>query len=217
MKTDDELMNDIEAELEFDPRCNPRGIVTRVQDGVVILAGHVGTYAERCAAENAAKRVGGVRAIANELDVKPGSGAFRTDEEIAAAAVAALRSHVAVPAADLKVIVTDGVVTLEGKVALWYQKTAAEAALRHLWGVRSIHNAIEIKTAVVPADIKGKIHQTFKRHADLDADHVEVGVREGTVTLTGEVSSWREREDAETAAWSAPGVQRVENQLSVRA
>lgn len=216
MKTDNELMSDVQAELDWDPRFDNRGIVVAAKDGVVTMAGYVSSFAEKWAAEKAVKRVGGVRGIANDVEVKPGAGAQRTDTEIAEAAVNALKSSVSVPASDIKVIVNEGCVTLEGKVTHWFQKRAAEAALRNLWGMRSIHNHLEMKTTVHAGDIRGKIHQSYKRHADLDADKVKVEVNDGTVKLTGQVSSWRERDDAVTAAWSAPGVMRVENLLSVQ-
>lgn len=215
MKTDTDLLSDVQAEFDWDPRFDNRSIVVAVNDGVVTLAGHVGTYAEKWAAERAAKGIAGVRAVANDIDVKLGGSAARSDTEIAEAAVGALKSNVSVPASDIKVIVNDACITLEGKVAFHFQKAAAEAALRNLWGVRSIHNHVEIKAKIHAGDIKGKIRQTFKRHADIDADQVSVGVNDGTVTLSGHVTTWREREDAETAAWAAPGVMRVENKLSV--
>jgi len=215
MKTDSELLADVQAELAWDSSVDDRGIVIAVKDGVVTLAGSVGSYVDKWAAEKAVKFVAGVGAIANDIEVKIGATAQRSDPEIAAAALTVLKSNASIPAPDIKAIVSDGWVTLEGKVALWYQKNAAESAVRNLWGVKGISNNIEIKARVYAGDVKGRIRQSFKRHANLDADKVQVGVTDGTVTLTGEVSSWHEREDAERAAWSAPGVARVQNTLSV--
>lgn len=216
MKTDTELMSDVQAELDWDSSVDNRGIVAAVKDGIVTLAGHVGSYVDKWAAEKAVKGVAGVRAVANDIEVKIGTTGQRSDREIAEAAVNALKSNVSVPASDIKTIVNDGWVTLEGKAATWYQKNAAENAVRNLWGVKGIVNNIDISATVYPGDVKGRIRQSFKRHANLDADKVQVSVADGTVTLAGEVSSWHEREDAEVAAWSAPGVARVQNTLSVR-
>ena len=213
MKTDNELRADVEAELEWDPSLDNRGILIAVKDGIVTLGGHVPSYADKWGAEKAAKSVAGVRAIANDIEVKPATA--RSDQEIAAAALNALRANVSVPASDIKVVVADGWITLEGQVALWHQRNAAEEAVRSLWGVKGINNSVEIRPQVSAGDIWSKIHAAFTRHADLDADKVQVVVRDDTVTLTGQVHSWHEREDAENAAWSAPGVKRVQNDLSM--
>ncbi|HKQ12686.1 MAG TPA: BON domain-containing protein [Steroidobacteraceae bacterium] len=215
MKSDSELLADVEAELDWDPSFDDRGVVIAVKDGVVTLAGAVHSYADKWSAENAAKSVAGVRAVANDIEVKLKADAQRTDREIAEAAVTALKSNVTVPAQDIKIIVNDGCVTLEGKVAMWYQRNAAETAVRNLWGVRAVRNHIEIKTKIYAGDIRGKIRQSFKRHADTDADKIQISVADRTVTLNGTVSTWREREDAESAAWAAPGVAHVKNLLSV--
>jgi osmotically-inducible protein OsmY len=217
MKNDTDLLADVQAELDFDPSFDDRGIVVAVKDGVVTLAGCVHSFADKWAAENAAKAVAGVRAIANDIEVKLKAEAQRTDRELAEAAVNALNASVTVPAESIKVIVNEGCVTLEGKVEKWYQRCSAESAIRNLWGVRSIRNHIDVRPKVYAGEIRGKIRQSFKRHADVDADKVNIGVADGTVTLTGRVSSWREREDAESAAWSAPGVTHVQNLLQVNA
>jgi len=216
MKTDTQLMSDVQAELDWDSSVDNRDIVIAVKDGIVTLAGHVGSFVDKWSAEKCVKGVAGVRAVANEIEVKIGATGQRSDREIAQAAVSMLKSNVSVPASDIKVIVDDGRLTLEGNVSLWHQKNAAENAVRNLWGVKGIVNNIDIKAKVYPGDVKGRIRQSFKRHANLDADKVQVAVADSTVTLAGEVSSWHEREDAELAAWSAPGVARVQNTLSVR-
>jgi osmotically-inducible protein OsmY len=137
MKTDSELTTDVQAELDWDSSVDNRGIVVAAKDGVVTLAGYVSSYVDKWAAEKAAKNVAGVRAIADDIEVKIGATAQRSDREIAEAAVNALKSNVSVPAADIKTIVNEGWVTLEGNVALWYQKSAAENAVRNLWGSRA--------------------------------------------------------------------------------
>jgi osmotically-inducible protein OsmY len=215
MKNDSELIADVQAELDWDPSFDDRGIVVAAKDGVVTLAGYVSSYADKWAAENAAKSVAGVRAIANDIEVHLKPESQRTDREVAEAAVHALKSTVTVPVEAITVIVNEGCVTLEGKVTMWYEKNAAETAVRNLWGVRAVRNHIEIKPKVHAGDIRGKIRQTFKRHADVDADKIQIAVTDGTVTLDGVVTTWREREDAEGAAWAAPGVMHVKNRLSV--
>jgi osmotically-inducible protein OsmY len=215
MKKDTDLLADVQAELDWNPSFDDRGIVVAVKDGVVTLAGHVNSYADKWSAEDAAKNVAGVRAIANEIEVKLKSTAQRTDREVAEAAVSALRSNVAVPAADIKVIVNEGCITLEGHVSMWYERVAAENAVRYLWGVRSVRNHIQIKAKAYAGDVRGKIRKSFERHANVDADKIQIAVADGTVTLSGHVTSWTEREDAEAAAWAAPGVMHVENLLTV--
>lgn len=217
MKADSELLADVQAELDWVPSFDARGIVVAARDGVVTLAGYVSSYDAKWAAEDAAKRIAGVRAIANDIEVNLKPAAQRTDREVAEAAVSALQANVAVPVDAIKIIVNEGCVTLEGKVTMWHEKNAAENAVRNLWGVRSVRNHIEIKPRAYAGDIRGQIRQTFKRHVDVDADNIQIAVTDGTVTLDGEVTSWREREDAETAAWSAPGVMHVKNRLSVHA
>lgn len=215
MKTDSELRADVEAELQWDPRVENSGILVAVKDNVVMLGGHVPTYADKWAAENATKKVAGVRAVANDIDVQPTT--VRPDEEIAQAALASLRANGLVPLDAVKVIVADGWITLEGQTALRFQSEAAENSVRSLRGVRGVHNNISIRPQASARDIRTKIHAAFKRHADLDAGKVQVSVFDGTVTLTGEVHSWHEREDAENAAWAAPGVTSVKNDLSLSA
>lgn len=213
MKTDSKLRADVEAELAWDARIDNREILVAVKDGVVTLGGHAPTYVDKWGAERAAKNVVGVRAVANEIDVKP--PLVRSDQEIAAATLNTLKANVSVPASDIKVLVADGWVTLDGKVAHWHQRKAAEDAVQSLWGVKGINNAIEIQPPVDASDIWNKVHAAFVRHADVDADKVTVIVKDDTVTLTGEVHSWHEREDAENAAWATPGVRTVKNNLSL--
>jgi osmotically-inducible protein OsmY len=215
MKSDAELKRDIEAELNYEPSVNATHIGVTVKDGVVTLTGHVGSYTERWRAEQAAKRVYGVAAIANELDVKLPGTSQRTDEDLAAACAAALRSTYTVPADKVKAVVTKGVVELVGEVEWHYQKTAAELAIRDVTGVRDITNNITVKPQVSPTDVKQKIEDALKRSAELDARRISVESRDGTVILRGKVRAWAEREEAEQAAWAAPGVTAVQNQIAI--
>ena len=215
MKTDAELEADVEAELLWDPRIDADGLLVSVRDGIVSLGGHVASYAEKWAAESAAKRISGVRALVNELEVRP--KAERSDQQIAAAAIEALKASVTVPIESIQVVVSDGRISLEGRVLSRHQRDCAEQAVRNLHGLKGINNAILIHPQLDAGDVWGKIHAAFQRHAELDADKITVTVRDGHVTLTGLVRSWCEREDAERAAWAAPGVKEVKNELAVTA
>lgn len=215
MKTDEQLKRDVEAELNWDPSINDSGIIVSARDGVVTLGGHVPFYADKVFAEKAVKSVAGVRGLANDIEVKPNMAHQRPDSDIAESAVSALKASVAVPANDIKVVVRDARITLEGSVAFQYQKTAAESAVRTLWGVKGVTNSITITPTVNVSDIRGKIHSAYQRHAAIDANRVKIDVSGSTVTLSGEVHSWHEKDDAENAAWAAPGVKTVHNNLSV--
>lgn len=215
MKADEQLKQDVEAELNWDPSINDNGIVVSTRDGVVTLAGHVPFYADKVFAEKATKSVAGVRGVANDIEVKPNMAHQRPDSAIAESAVGALRASVAVPADDIKVVVRDAWITLEGKVSFQHQKSVAESAVRTLWGVKGVTNSIAIVPAPIAQDIRGKIHRAYQRHAALDANKVKIDVSGSTVTLSGEVHSWHEKDDAENAAWAAPGVKTVHNNLSV--
>ena len=215
MKTDEQLKRDVEAELNWDPSINDAGIIVSTKDGVVTLGGHVPFYADKVFAEKAVKSVAGVRGLANDIEVKPNMAHQRPDSDIAESAVNALKASVAVPADAIKVVVRDGWITLEGKVAFQYQKAAAESAVRTLWGVKGITNSITITPTVSASDIRSKIHRAYQRHAAVDANKVKIDVAGSTVTLSGEVHSWHEKDDAENAAWAAPGVKSVHNNLSV--
>lgn len=215
MKTDEQLKQDVQAELNWDPSINDNGIIVSTRDGVVTLGGHVPFYADRIFAEKATKSVAGVRGVANDIEVKPNMAHQRSDTAIAESAVHALSASVAVPADQVKVVVRDAWITLEGNVAFQYQKTASESAVRTLWGVKGVTNSISILPTVNATDIRSKIHSAYQRHAALDAKKVKIDVLGGTVTLSGEVHSWHEKDDAENAAWAAPGVKIVHNNLSV--
>jgi osmotically-inducible protein OsmY len=216
MKTDATLRHDMEQAFEWDPRFDARDIGVAVKDGVVSLSGHVSSYAERWAAQDTAQLIGGVKAIANEISVKLPTAFARSDTEIAEAALTALRLNVSVPVPDIKLVVREGWVTLSGQVAFWYQKQAAETTIRNLQGVKGISNEITVKAPVSIADLKTRIESAFRRHAQLDADKIRVQVAGGTVTLEGEVESWLERDQAESAVWAAPGVTSIQDRLIVR-
>ncbi|MDB5329048.1 MAG: hypothetical protein JWP03_199 [Phycisphaerales bacterium] len=213
--TDNDLREDVVHELEWEPSVDAAHIGVAVKDGIATLTGTVNSYAEKFAAESAAKRVYGVRAVVNEIEVKlPGSSA-RTDEDIARDCVNALATNVSVPADNIKVTVSNGWVTLEGEVDWQYQKDAAESAVRYIRGVRGVTNLVMIKPRVSPEELKSKIEEALKRTAELDARRITVEVDGGKVILRGSVQSWAERDAAEREAWSAPGVHTVENYITV--
>jgi osmotically-inducible protein OsmY len=216
MKTDTEIRRDVETELQWDPSVDGRKIGVVVINGVVTLTGEVCHFTDKWAAENIVKRVNDVRAIANEIQVKIPLAGVRSDSDIAEAAANALRWHIATAGSEIKLVVTNGWVSLTGKVQWGFQKTAAETAVGHLLGVRGVTNEILINTTVKAAEVKQKIEDAFKRHAILDSNAIEVKVNHATVTLEGQVHTWQEHEDAARAAWAAPGVANVDNRLSIQ-
>ena len=216
MIVDTQLRHDVEAELEWDARFDSRQIGVAVKNGVVALSGHVGSYAERRAAEESVQSIAGVKAVANDIAVELASSTKRSDAEIAEAAVNALKTNVSIPANSIKIFVRDGWVTLEGQVSMWHQRNAAETALTPLQGVKGISDNITISSQVFVGDVEGKIEDAFRRRAHLDAKKISVKALDGTVTLEGEVHSWQERTQAESAAWQAPGVSQVIDKLTVQ-
>jgi osmotically-inducible protein OsmY len=215
MKTDAELKSDVSEELAWDPAINATHVGVAVDRGVVTLTGHVETFAEKHAIERAVQRVKGVRLVAVELDVKLAPDHRRSDTEIAHAVESALKWNAVVGPSPLQVKVEKGWVTLGGQVRWGYQRAAAEKAVRHLLGVTGVSNLVEIRPATSVAQVASQIGKALARQAEREARHVNVSVNGSEVTLQGHVHSWAEAAAAAGAAWSAPGVTRVVNQLIV--
>jgi osmotically-inducible protein OsmY len=214
-KSDTQLKKDVESELEWDASLNANNIGVTVKGGVVTLGGHLDSFAEKYAAERAAQRVQGIKGLAIELDVRLGTAAKRTDAEIATAAESALRWHALVPEDRVKVMAEKGWLTLSGEVDWDYQRNYAMKAVRPLTGVVGVTNSMTVKPQITPANIKQRIQGALERQADREAQNIEVIVSGHTATLKGQVHSWAERTAAQGAAWSAPGISSVVNELRV--
>ena len=215
MRSDSEIERDVKEELEWDPDLDATDIAVSVKQGVVSLTGFVKSYTDKYEAEAAAKRVAGVAGVANDLEVRMPSVDERPDPDIARDAVAAIKSQLPISSEHIKVIVKNGWVTLEGYVEWQYQKNTAEAAVRRIKGVRGAINNIVLKPRLEPSGIKKKIQDALKRLAEVDANRIEVDANGSEVVLKGTVRSWAEREEAERAAWAAPGVTKVEDRIVV--
>lgn len=215
-ETDKKLREAVLSHIEWDPGITSTDISVAADEGVVTLTGFVHTYAEKFTAEKAAKAVYGVRAVANDIDVTPGS--HRSDPEIARDVLHAMKINVVVPEENIKVTAREGFITLEGRVEWQYQRGAAESCARNVYGVRGVTNQIEINPKPATASSKAvqtSIEEALRRSAEIDARRITVSTQNGTVHLHGNVRSWFEREAAESAAWAAPGVCEVIDHIAV--
>jgi osmotically-inducible protein OsmY len=214
-RSDSDIQRDVSSELKWEPSLRGDDIAVTVRDGIVTLAGHVASYIEKWRAERVASRVKGVKAIVNDLEVRLASSSQRPDPDIARAAVSALEWNASVPNDRIRVKVENGWVTLEGDVDFYFQREAAERAVRTLWGVKGVTNLITVQAAPTGADVKQRIMQALQRGASFDADRITVEVDGHKAILRGTVRSFAEMRDAERAARNAPGITEVENHLTV--
>jgi len=214
-RTDTQIQSDVLAELRWDARVMPNEIGVIVKDGVATLTGWVDSYTKKWAAEEAAHRVRGVKAVANDIEVRLPSIAERNDADIAAAAVRALEWDAFVPIDKIDVTVSKGWVTLKGEVEWQFQKQDAERAVRRLAGVKGVSNLLVVRPRVTPSELKKQIEQALVRTAELDAKRITVDVDGSKVILKGTVRSWAEKKEAERQAWLAPGVTSVDNRIMI--
>jgi len=215
MKTDALIQSDVISELKWEPSIDAAKIGVSVRDGIVTLDGNVDSFVEKLAAERVASHVSGVKAVAQEIKVRLPQSFERNDADIAEAALTALEWNMMVPDNRVKVEVQDGMVILTGEVDWEYQRAAAHNAVCCLIGVKGVTNEISLKPSVKPVDVKVKLKRAFQRHSALDAKHIMVETVGSKVILNGSVHSWIEKQEAASAAWAAPGVSDVENNLVV--
>lgn len=217
MENSGELYTTVMEKLQFEPRVDESNITVAIKGNIVVLGGAVKTYAEKFIAENAVKSLSSVKGIANEIKVDTSVGQKRSDTEIVEAVINAFKTSVLVPSDSIKVIVEDGYVTLTGDVEWQYQKNSAWVAASNIWGVKAIINNIVVKPSVSInlEQVREQITKEFERHARIDASKVKIEVKDRKITLRGEVRNFDEMDEAENAAWSIPGVDEVENELTI--
>lgn len=215
MKTDVQIQKDVMDELKWQPFLQSSEIGVAVKNGVVTLSGQVDNYGKKLSAENAAKKVAGVKAVAEDIQVGISPSYRKTDTEIAGAVISALRWHAALPEDRIKIKVEDGVVRLEGEVEWDFQRTSAKNAIQYLTGVRSVINLITVRPKLTVEDLEKKIRAAFHRNASIDSEKVTVSISGSKAILTGKVRSFAEKQEAEDAVWAAPGVFSVESRLAV--
>jgi osmotically-inducible protein OsmY len=215
MKSDSEIERDVQAELEWDPDLDATDIAIKVKNGVVELTGFAKSYTDKYEAEIAAKRVAGVVGVANDIEVRLPSVDERPDPDIARDAVAAIKSQLPISSENIRLTVKSGWVTLEGEVEWQYQRQTAENAVRRIKGVKGVSNTIVLRPHAEPGEVKRKIQEALRRSAEVDASRITVETKGGEVVLKGTVRSWIEREEAERAAWAAPGVIKVDDRIVV--
>ena len=217
MRLDSDIKRDVEDELRFDPDIDATDIAVAVHSGVVTLSGFVRSYSQKTQAERDAKRVAGVVGVANDVEVRLPVIDERPDPDVARDAVNALKNELPYSSDNIKIVLKNGWLTLEGAVEWNYARERAESAVKRIRGVKGVTNSIEVKPKVAPFEIRRKIEEAFRRSAELDASRITVDASGSEVILRGTVKSWAERQEAERAAWAAPGVTKVDNRITISA